>query len=215
MIAGKGHGGGVGVRASLDRDLTLAEVTAQRLVETDDRRFELRLAIVEAHVGVGDLEFPETHRERLGGLRLGLRCGLLRDVPVGAPVLELDERESGLVELDGADDERLAAHDVPEHAREIEHDTEMTYRGEGIVLKSPGADRGQLVEREREVREALEEGQADIAPVDVGVEVPVRLQLRTLRDFVAEEERQREQQHEHERDQCRERSRDLRRSFHL
>ena len=211
--AGEGHARGVGVCAGLNRDLTLAEVSAQRRAETDDQRLELRLAIVQRHVCVADLEAAEADRERLRCLRW-LRRGFLRDVPVGTAILESDERESRAVELHGADDERFAAHHVPQHADEVEDDPEVTNRGERVVLEAPRANRREVVEREGEMREAPEEGQADVSPVDACVDIPIYLQLCALRDAIAEEKGRDDEQHEHESDQRCKRGKDFRTTIH-
>ena len=82
----------------------------------------------------------------------------------------------------------------------LERHPEVAHRGEGVALELAHAGGREVVEREGQVREVAEEAEADVAPVDAGVEVLVDRGLDARLDLAAEEQRQDEQQHEQERD---------------
>ena len=213
--AGEGDAHRIGIGLGLDGDEVAAEVAGERLIVADHGRLELRLAVVEIDRGVVDLEPPQADRHRLRGSGLRRRLGgLLRDVPVRGAVLERDQPEPGLVELDGAHDDRPAGRDVPQHAEQVQCHPQVPDRGERIALEPVLADGGQVVEREREVGKVPEEAEADVLPIDARLEVAVHLGLHPLRDPVAKQQREHEQQGQHEQDQRPDDGQDARGSFH-
>ena len=187
----------------LDRELVVAEVARERLVEADQPGAELGLPVVEGDEPVVDGEAPEADRERSPGLggRLSRGGRVPGDVPVGGAVLELDQGEAGPIELDCPDDDGpAAAQRAPHRRRKVQHHAQLPYRSEGVAVEPIYAHDAQLVQAKGEVGEVPEQPQVRVRPVHPGVERLVHLRLHPLGDPPAEEQRQdhKERQHEEE-----------------
>ncbi len=74
----------------------------------------------------------------------------------------------------------------------------MPDRGQGIPLEPADAGDREIIEPEGEVGEVAEEGEAEVPPIDAGLEALIRFRLHPLRDPVAKEQRQDHQQGEQE-----------------
>ena len=185
------------------------------LIVAAQRGLELGLGVVVRDGGAGDLEALEADRHRFGGLARRCLGGLLGDVPVGRPVLERDQPQPRLVELDAAHDDRPATpHHASQHAGQVQDHLEVPDRGQRVALEPAFPRDREVVEAQGEVGEVPEEGEADVPPLDLGVEASVHLELRALGDPVAEEQRQDDQERQQEDDQGPHDSQDAGRSFH-
>ena len=86
--------------------------------------------------------------------------------------------------------------------------------GQRVALEPAFACDREVVEAQGEVGEVAEEGEADVPPLDAGVEASVHFELRALGDPVAEEQRQDDQERQQEDDQGPDDGQDSGRSFH-
>jgi hypothetical protein len=193
------HRHGVAVRLRRDREEVRREVATERLPVSHQRCEKPRFPVVERDRRIADIEFPQADLE---GARRLLRGGgrLLRDVPVRAAVVEDPERDHGPLELDGANDDRVASAIVAPHAPEVEHDVEPVDPGQRVAGKEPLAGDVQVIEPEREVRKIPKQRETGVAPVHARLECRVDRGLHSSDDAVTEQKWQRRQCNEQDDD---------------
>ena len=104
--------------------------------------------------------------------------------------------------------------DVSQHAGQVEDHLEVPDRGQRVALEPALARDREVVEAQGEVGKVAEECEADVPPLDAGVQASVHLELRALGDPVAEEQRQDDEEREQEDDQAPDDGQDSSRSFH-
>jgi hypothetical protein len=78
----------------------------------------------------------------------------------------------------------------------------VTNGGQGVALELAGIGDGQVIQPEGEIGKVAEEGEPGVAPVDLGIDVPVGRFLGLGGDLALEEEREDQEQDQQESEQA-------------